>query len=107
MTDLLNIGSELQQHVALFGLLQYIETKSALLTSTSTSTSPREINTQNQQQNGYLHLPKLRDENDAKLVVEYAKQLLKQQVIAIEDFELDEKFCMRYAEFAAVEVGHC
>ena len=83
LTDLLNIGSELQQHVAFFGLLKYIEEKRRVLYSADVTTHASRL------------LPQVHNAEDAKLVVQYAKQLLAEGSIVIDDFELDEAFVER------------
>lgn len=77
LTDLLNIGSETQQHVAFCALLQYAEDRRVELGA------------------GDLVLPSVYDESEAERLVICAKQLLSTGSIAIEDFELDDSFISR------------
>ena len=68
-TDLINFGSEKQQHVALFATLHFLEKTGKL--------------------------PQPNNEEDAAAVVASAKELLANGTIAIEDFDLDESFVAR------------
>jgi len=79
LTDLINFGSELQQHVALLATLTYAD-----------------------QTGGKLPRPNVAD--DAAEVVKCAKWLLANDKVAIDDFELDEAFVTRFALHAGAEI---
>jgi hypothetical protein len=72
LTDLINFGSELQQHVALIAALTYAD-----------QTGGR--------------FPRPNNFEDAMDVVKCAKALISSGEIVIDDFVLDEAFTMRYA----------
>ena len=67
LTDLINFGSELQQHITLMSILHYSE-----------------------RSGGRLPRPNLKEDIDD--VVKIAKSLLSTGKVAIEDFEIDEAF---------------
>jgi Ubiquitin-activating enzyme E1 four-helix bundle len=75
LTDLINFGSELQQHVALYATMTYAD-----------------------QTGGKLPRPRVAD--DAAEVVKCAKWLLSNGKIAIDDFDLDESFVTKYVTFS-------
>jgi ubiquitin-activating enzyme E1 len=79
LTDLLNFGSELQQHAALVGLWAFAAANDG-------------------------RLPRLHDTEDAAAVVEAAKAELSSGALAMDDFELDEAQCTRFAMTASVEL---
>lgn len=68
-TDLINFGSEVQQHIAFYAVLQFFTEKKLLPTPNSNE--------------------------DAEQVLSYAKKLLADGSVALEDFELDEKLVLR------------
>ena len=70
LTDLINFGSELQQHVAFLAVLKF----AAL--------------------NGN-RLPTPNDPNEAEIVVNYAKDIVTNKEVDIESFEVDENFVRR------------
>lgn len=79
LTDLINFGSELQQHVAFYAVLTFFT------------------------EQGHK-LPAANSAEDAAAVVEVAKRLLSEGAIALESFELDEALVTRYALHAAAEL---
>ena len=79
LTDLINFGSELQQHVAMLATFTYAD-----------------------QTGGKLPRPNSSD--DTAEVVKCAKSLLASGQVAIDDFELDEAFVTKFALHAGVEL---
>ena len=79
LTDLINFGSELQHHVAMFATMTYAD-----------------------QTGGILPRPNVAD--DAAEVVKCAKWLLSTGKIVIDDFQLDESFVTKYALHSGVEL---
>lgn len=78
LTDLINFGSEVQQHVAFYAVqLFYTETG---------------------------RLPSANSLEDAGTVLSIAKRLIADGTIALEAFEIDEPLVTRYALHAAVEL---
>lgn len=77
-TDLLNFGSELQQHVAFVSILKFYELNN---------------NT----------LPRVNNIDDANIVVDIAKKVIEGDV-QIDDFYLDEKFVFNYSLHCASEL---
>ncbi len=69
LTDLLNFGSETQQHIAHYATLSFLSTHSAL--------------------------PRANNPNDALEVVGLAKKLLDEKAVDLDDFELDEALVKR------------
>ncbi len=69
LTDLINFGSEVQQHVAFYAVLTFASDRQ--------------------------RLPRPNDQVDAEAVLTLAKGLLADSSVALEDFELDEKFVLR------------
>ena len=81
LTDLINFGSELQQHVAWYATLQFASTTGSMPAANSTA--------------------------DADKVLQVGKDLLSSSAIDLgeeQGFELDEKFLTRYAMHAATEL---
>lgn len=89
LTDLLNIGSETQQHVAFVALLQYVSER---VSQASTG-------------NMYDLLPPVNNDTEAKKILEIAKKLLLPEgKITLDNFDLDEAFVLKYALYAGVEL---
>ena len=72
LTDLINFGSEIQQHIAFYATLVYYS------------------------ENGDSKLPLPNNVNDANQVLTIAKRLLSDGSINLENFELDEQLILRY-----------
>ncbi|RYH21016.1 hypothetical protein EON65_21745 [archaeon] len=79
LTDLLNFGSEVQQHVAHYASLVFAS-----------------------QHNGQL--PRANNAEDANELLSIARGLLADKEIDLEDFDLDEALVIRYALHCAVEL---
>lgn len=77
-TDLINFGSETQQHVAWVGVLKYFSK--------------------------YNRLPEPNNATEAALVVDLAKEALSSNEVSLEDFDLDTNFVTRYASYAGAEL---
>jgi ubiquitin-activating enzyme E1 len=78
-TDLLNFGSELQQHVAFISILKFYELNNN-------------------------KLPRVNNIDDANSVVNIAKNIIEEGEVQIDDFYLDEKFVFNYSLHCAVEL---
>ena len=78
LTDLLNFGSELQNHVAFVATLRFYDVNQRLPTPNSNE--------------------------DAESVVKIAQSLLKDGDIAIEDFDLNIDLVKKYALYAGIEL---
>lgn len=78
LTDLINFGAELQHHVSFVATLSFYEKTG--------------------------RLPGPYNDADASAILDIAKTLLSDKVIAIDDFDLDEAYILRYAEYAGVEL---
>lgn len=81
LTDLINFGSELQQHVAWYATIQFASTTGSM--------------------------PKINDTADAEKVLQVAKELLSNGDIALgeeQGFQLDDSFVTRYALHAGAEL---
>jgi len=78
MTDLIKF-SEQQHHVALTAVLTF---------------AARNSN----------NFPRPNSQEDAAEVLKIAKELITTVEIALEDFEVDEAFCLKYATYAAIEL---
>lgn len=69
LTDLINFGAELQQHVAFYGVLLF--------------------------EQEYKRLPTFGNEKDIDAVVDLAKKIVAEKKVDLEDFEIDEAFIRR------------
>ena len=68
-TDLINFGSELQQHVAFYAVATFTE--------------------------DYKRLPYVNNSKDSEEVLQIAKNLIAEKKVDLPDFEIDEKFVKR------------
>eukprot|EP00595_Chromulina_sp_UTEXLB2642_P001396 CAMPEP_0196764110 /NCGR_PEP_ID=MMETSP1095-20130614/5364_1 /TAXON_ID=96789 ORGANISM="Chromulina nebulosa, Strain UTEXLB2642" /NCGR_SAMPLE_ID=MMETSP1095 /ASSEMBLY_ACC=CAM_ASM_000446 /LENGTH=1138 /DNA_ID=CAMNT_0042118757 /DNA_START=162 /DNA_END=3578 /DNA_ORIENTATION=- len=78
LTDLINFGSEYQQHVAYIATLTFYEK--------------------------FDRLPYPHNDNDSNEVLTIAKSLVTDKSIDIDDFEIDDKYIHRYVRHASVEL---
>eukprot|EP01038_Epipyxis_sp_PR26KG_P012667 gene12667-16982_t len=78
LTDLINFGSETQQHVAFIATHKFLAEKG--------------------------HLPGVNSDVDANTILEYAKSVVVSGEVNLPDFEVDEKQVLRYARHAASEL---
>ena len=80
LTDLLNFGSELQQHVMFVALLQFIDERNAATGNGGAA---------------YSVIPTIGDTSGVDAVVATARKVLANGAVVIEDFELDATFATR------------
>lgn len=75
LTDLINFGSEIQQHIAFYATLTYYS--------------------ENNNNNLNFKLPRTNNIEDAKNVLEIAKRLVSDGSINVDGIDLDEKLILR------------
>lgn len=79
LTDMINFGAELQQHVAWYATTKFVEKSGGTL-------------------------PRVNNEEDIAAVLQIAKELVQNGDVSIEDFVLDEDTIKRFARHAGMEM---
>ena len=79
LTDMIHFGAELQQHVALYGTLEFSSRRGG-------------------------QFPAVYSENDASEVLDICRELLDNKAIAVDDLELDNEFIRKFAMLSSVEL---